>query len=142
MLRSGMMGWFTLMQDPHDWADEQRAAAQAELQFYKKMLRPLIRSADLYHLTGRPDGKGWDAVEYFDPAASSGAIYVFRGSAFEPAAFRVHPRGVLTRHSYRLEFRDHPERDRTIPGRRLLTEGIEMTLPLPDSSEIVLLRQI
>jgi len=49
---------------------------------------------------------------------------------------------VLAGHSYRLKFRDHPERDKTVPGRQILTEGIEVALPLPDSSEIVLLRQI
>ena len=142
MLRSGMMGWFTLMQDPHDWRTEQRAAAKAELQFYKDQLRPLIRSADLYHLTSRPDGKGWDAVEYFDPATRSGAIYVFHGSHLRPMESHLLLHGLDAERSFRLEFRDHPEQNRTISGRQLLTEGVTVALPLPDSSEIVLFRQV
>jgi alpha-galactosidase len=142
MLRSGMMGWLTLMQDPHDWTAEQREAAKAEVGFYKDKLRPLIRSADLYHLTGRPDGKGWDAVEYFDPARGSGAIYVFRGSDPEPSASSLPLRGLPSGRWYRLEFRDHPEDNRTMSGRQLLAEGIGVTLPMPDSSEIVVFRQI
>jgi len=142
MLRSGMMGWLTLMQDPHDWTAEQREAAKTEVRFYKDKLRPLIRSADLYHLTGRPDGKGWDAVEYFDPARGSGAIYVFRGSDLEPSASSLPLRGLPSGRWYRLEFRDHPEDNRTMSGRQLLAEGIGVTLPMPDSSEIVVFRQI
>lgn len=142
MLRSGMMGWLTLMQDPHDWTAGQREAAKAEIRFYKDRLRPLIRSAELYHLTGRPDGKGWDAVEYFDPARGAGAIYVFRGSDSEPGASRLSLRGLASGRSYRLEFRDHPEENRTMSGRQLLARGIGVTLPVPDSSEIVLFRQI
>jgi hypothetical protein len=41
-----------------------------------------------------------------------------------------------------LEFRDHPEDNRTMSGRQLLAEGIGVTLPMPDSSEIVVFRQI
>jgi hypothetical protein len=142
VLRSGMMGWFTLMQDPHDWTAEQRQAGKAELQFYKNELRPLIRSAGLYYLTSRPDGKGWDAVEYFDPAKGSGAIYIFRGSDSQPPSFRLLLRGVQAGRSYRLEFRDHPEQNRTISGRQLLSNGITVTLLMSESSEIVLFRQI
>jgi Melibiase len=142
MLRSGMMGWFTLMQDPHDWTSEQRKTAKAELRFYKDKLRPLIRSADLYHVTKRPDGKGWDALEYFDPATGSGAIYVFRGSDFETSESRLRLHGLRNGHLYRLEFRDQPGNTRTMSGRQLSSEGITVALPLPDSSEIVLFQQI
>ena len=123
MLRSGMMGWFTLMQDPHDWTALQRRAVKSEVLFYKEKLRPLIRSSRLYHLTSRPDGKGWDAVEYFDPAEGSGAVYVFRGSDSQPASFRLRLREVRAGHSYRLQFRDHPDQDRTVSGRQILQIG-------------------
>ena len=130
------------MQDLHEWRAEERAAAKAELQFYKDQLRALIRSADLYHLTSRPDGKGWDAVEYLDLATHSGAIYVFHGSDLRPVESYLLLQGLDAERSFRLQFRDHPEQNRTISGRQLLTEGLRAALPLPYSSEIVLFRQV
>jgi hypothetical protein len=56
MLRSGMLGWFSLMLDARQWTPEQRAAARGEFALYKNPLRPLIREADLYHVAQRPDG--------------------------------------------------------------------------------------
>src|ERR1700682_1424754 len=42
-LRSGMMGWFTVMQDTNVWTAEQHATARQAIRFYKENLRPLIR---------------------------------------------------------------------------------------------------
>ena len=50
MLRSGMMGWMTMMQDTTAWTPEQHAARPAGFALYKEKLRPLIRDADLSHL--------------------------------------------------------------------------------------------
>ena len=44
-LRSGMMGWITVMQDTNVWTAEQHAAARQAIKFYKTNLRPLIRQA-------------------------------------------------------------------------------------------------
>jgi len=141
MLRSGMMGWFSLMQDPHDWTSDQRAVAKNELSFYKEKLRPLIRSAELYHLTPRPDGKNWDAIEYFDAASGTGAIFVFHGTEAEPIAHRIAVSGVRAERFYRLEFRDHPEQNNTRSGKQMLAGGIQVSLPVASSSEIILLRE-
>lgn len=140
MLRSGMMGWFSLMQDPHDWTPEQRAAAKREFAFYRESLRPLIRSADLYHLTSRPDGAGWDAVEYFDPAEGMGAVYVFRGSGPESAT-RIPLRGLRAGRRYSLQFRDHPESNTSKSAEELLSDGPEIKLHVANSSEIILLHE-
>jgi Melibiase len=141
MLRSGMMGWFTLMQDPSAWSPAERAAARSELSFYKEKLRPLVRSADLYHLSPRPDGEGWDSLEYFDPAGRSGAVYVFRGANPAPDAFRIALQGLRADRRYRLRFRDHPSGDATVEGARL-RGGLAVRLPVPNSSEIVLFREV
>jgi len=141
MLRSGMMGWLSLMQDPHDWTADQYAVAKNELSFYKENLRPLIRSADLYHLTPRPDGKNWDAIEYFDPASGGGAIFVFHGMEAKPVAHRIAVHGVRAERFYRLEFRDHPEQNHSRSGKQMLAGGIQINLPVANSSEIILLRE-
>jgi len=65
MLRSGMMGWFTIMMDTTTWTPEQHAAARNAIALYKEKLRPLIRNAQLYHVSPRPDGVHWDGMEYW-----------------------------------------------------------------------------
>ena len=45
---------------------------------YKTKIRPLVRTANLYHILPRPDDKVWDGIEYFDPGSKKGAIYIFR----------------------------------------------------------------
>ena len=40
MLRSGMMGWLTIMLDTTAWTDEQHAVAKDEFEIYKTKLRP------------------------------------------------------------------------------------------------------
>jgi hypothetical protein len=72
MLRSGMMGWFTIMIDTTFWSAEQHAEAVKEINLYKKELRPLIRDASLYHVSPRPDGVRWDGIQYWDPARPLG----------------------------------------------------------------------
>jgi hypothetical protein len=56
MLRSGMMGWVTIMQDTTSWSVAQHEAARQAIVLYKQKLRPLIREASLYHVSDRPDG--------------------------------------------------------------------------------------
>jgi hypothetical protein len=50
MLRSGMMGWTTIMTDTTAWTEEQHQAAKQAFALYKDQLRPLIRDARLFHV--------------------------------------------------------------------------------------------
>jgi alpha-galactosidase len=137
MLRSGMMGMLTIMQDTNSWTAEEHAAAKAEFALYKQKLRPLIRDADLYHVSARPDGIHWDGIEYFDGNRGRGVLYVFRGSTSNESQHTFQVKGVQARRSYRLHFSDHSATDRTINGRELLDRGLTVVLPLPLSSEFV-----
>ena len=62
VLRSGMMGWFTLMLDTTSWTPEQHATAKQAIALYKSRLRPLIQEADLYHVSrGRMELTGMES---------------------------------------------------------------------------------
>jgi hypothetical protein len=137
MLRSGMMGWFTLMLDTTGWTAAQHATAKEELQLYKSQLRPLIRSADLYHVSQRPDGKGWDAMEYVDHSGKRGVLYAFHGTDVSKRTSRCLLEGLQPSRSYRLEFHDHSAPDRTVSGAELMRDGINLSLPVANSSELV-----
>jgi alpha-galactosidase len=142
MLRSGMMGWFSLMQDASRWTDEQRQRAKEELAFYKAELRPLIRDAQLYHVGPRPDGIHWDGIEYFDPERNRGAVYAFRGSVPDEVAHIFRLKGLRPNRQYALHFRDGSSPDRQTRGSDLMNAGVSIQLANPNSSEIVSIREL
>ena len=140
MLRSGMMGWFSLMLDSSQWTAHQHAVAVAEFALYKSALRPLIRAADLYHVAARPDGVHWDGIEYYAPSQGLGVLYAFRGSGGDEPAHRFVLRGLDPHRRYRVSFHDQGSvAPTTLSGAALLREGIEVELATPLSSELVFL---
>jgi hypothetical protein len=142
MLRSGMMGWLSVMIDTTSWNAEQHSAAKEELELYKKELRPLIRDANLYHISERPDGLHWDGMEYFDPNARRGVVYAFRGSVENEADHKFVLHGLSPRSRYQLQFQDHSAPEQIVEGSELMKGGINFHLPSPNSSEIVSLREL
>jgi alpha-galactosidase len=137
MLRSGMMGWVTIMQDTTAWTAEQHTAARTEFALYKKALRPLIRDADLYHVSPRPDGMHWDGVQYFGRKRGQGVLYAFRGTTKDEATHSFLLQGLRPARRYRLHFQDHSAADRLVSGSDLLRKGLTVVLPLPQTSELV-----
>ena len=142
MLRSGMMGWFSLMQDSSAWTAQQHAAAIGEFSLYKSALRPLIREADLYHVADRPDGVHWDGVEYYSQNLRRGVLYAFRGSIADEPAHRYLLRGLDPRRSYGISFHDRgPVAAASMSGATLMRDGIEVVLSSPLSSELMFLTE-
>ena len=137
MLRSGMMGWLTIMIDTTSWTAEQHAIAKEEFKLYKTRLRPLIRDADLYHIFMRPDDVRWDGIEYYDRKTERGVVYAFRGSNPLESTHSFILRGLRRDAIYELDFHDHSSVNRSISGRELLTGGVKLNLPLPQSSELI-----
>jgi hypothetical protein len=140
-LRSGMLGWFSLMLDTRRWTAEERADARAQFALYRTGLRPLIRSADLYHVSERPDGVHWDGLEYWSPAERRGVLYAFRGAAPGEPEHRFRLAGLDPQGHYSLHFHDGGT-SRTLTGRVLMREGVAVTLPTPLSSELVFLERL
>jgi alpha-galactosidase len=141
MLRSGMMGWTTIMQDTTTWTAQQHAVAKKEFAMYKTALRPLIRDANLYHISPRPDGVHWDGMEYFNPADGHGVVYAFRGSGTSESRHIFHLRGLSAAKQYQLQFHDHTSPDHIASGRDLMNKGLQVNLSLPNSSELIFLHE-
>jgi len=142
MLRSGMMGWFTLMLDTNAWSAEQHAEAKKEVDLYKKELRPLIRDASLYHVSSRPDGVHWDGIEYWDADHQRGVVYAFRGTIEGEKTHSFPLKGLQPSSRYRLKYYDHSARDRTVTGRELMGPGLKVALPLPNNSELIFIETV
>jgi hypothetical protein len=142
LLRSGMLGWFSLMQDAGQWSPEQRTEARVQFALYKSALRPLIREADVYHVAERPDGVNWDGIEYYSARLRRGVLYAFRGSAPDQPTHRFRMLGLKPGSRYRLRFQDQgAAANRVLAGQSLMQEGVEVTVSLPLSSELIFLEE-
>jgi alpha-galactosidase len=139
MLRSGMMGWMTMMLDTTTWTLEQHDAAKRAIALYKDKLRPLIRDAHLYHVSERPDGIHWDGMEYWDPQGKRGVLFAFRGSIADESSHAFQLAGLDSRQSYRLHFEDGSAPDRLATGAELMASGLAVHLNEALSSELVFL---
>jgi alpha-galactosidase len=142
MLRSGMMGWTTIMLDTTAWSAAQHDAARKAFALYKQQLRPLIRDANLYHVADRPDGVRWDGIEYFDPARGKGVLYAFRGTTAEQGEHQFVLQGLSPGARYALHFEDGSSPDTELPGKELMSAGITVKLAQPLSSELIFVQQI
>jgi hypothetical protein len=136
MLRSGLMGWFSLMQDPSKWTPAQLAAARQEFGLYKTRLRPLIRYGNVYHVSPRPNGFRWDGMEYLSPDRRKGVLYAFRG-ATRDASHTFALRGLFPGRLYHLHFQDPGQVDFVARGADLTTRGITVGLSSPGTSQLV-----
>ena len=141
MLRSGMMGWVTIMIDTTTWTPEQHEAARQAIALYKEKLRPLIRDAHLYHVSARPEGVHWDGMEYWDPAKKRGVLYAFRGSIRNEDSHTFDFAGLDAASYYRLHFQDGSSPDREATGKQLMTDGLQVHLANPLSSELVFVEE-
>ena len=142
MLRSGMMGWMSIMQDTTKWSAEQHAAAKEEFRLYKDRLRPLIRNADMYHVSERPDGVHWDGLEYFDANTGKGVLYAFHGSDVGETPHTFFMKGLQAGRNYKVMFHDKSSPDTTMAGEELLRKGLRLNLPIANSSELVFIEQV
>lgn len=139
MLRSGMMGWLTVMQNTTEWTAEQHLVAHEAIALYKARLRPLIRDAQLFHISARPDGVHWDGIEYWDRARGRGVVFAFHGSNAGEPQHRFVLLGLEARCTYRLHFEDRSSPDISVSGRQLMSSGLQVELPGPLSSELIFL---
>jgi hypothetical protein len=138
MLRSGMMGWFTLMQNPVTWTPDQCKAAKRQFDVYKTRLRPLILSGNVFHASERPDGLRWDGIQFAGQDRLHSALFAFRGS--QAQASHRFPLCDLDPHAtYLVEFEDGGISSYRETGAKLMKDGLEVSLSDPKSSQLVFL---
>ena len=118
------------------WTQAEKDAVKACVDTYKAKLRPLVRGADLYHVFPRPDGRKWDGVEYYDPAAGKGVVYVFKPTP-TPIAETIRFKGLDAKHKYRVRFEDGSQPPSIRSAAELMDQGLRVTLDGAQASELV-----
>ena len=96
----------------------------------------MIRDANLYHVSPRPDGVHWDGIEYWNPESKRGVLYAFRGSTETEGTHSFVLQGLQPTARYLLKFHDGGA-SRTLTGEELMRVGLSLALDLPNSSELI-----
>lgn len=142
MLRSGMMGWCTLMCDTGAWSPEQHRVARRQIEIYKHWIRPLINQGDLFHLSPRPDEARWDGMEYQDSKSGKGMVFAFRGTQAGETSHAFELKGLDRAATYEVWREDTAGTHGQITGTELLDEGLTVTVGAPGESELIYLQRI
>ena len=105
---------------------------------YKTKIRPLVRSADLYHILPRTNDKNWDGIQYYDPVTGKGVVYLFKPITDVNTINIIKLRGLDAKARYRVTFEDgsNPAVEETGED---LAKGLEVTLKGGYVSELVFL---
>ena len=118
------------------WSARQKAAIKKAVTTYKTKIRPLVRSADLYHIFPRPDDVTWDGIEYYDPAVQKGVVYIFKPKS-PLDTWTIKPRGLDAGLRYKLSFEDGTNPTVRLSGRALTETGLPVTLKGTNVSELM-----
>jgi alpha-galactosidase len=141
MLRSGMMGWCTLMCDTGAWSTEQHRVARRQIEIYKQWIRPLINQGDLFHISRRPDEARWDGMEYFDSKSGKGVVFAFRGLKAGELSHSFQLKGLERAAAYETWCEDGAETRGQETGAKLMDAGLQVALSGPGESELIYLQR-
>jgi alpha-galactosidase len=137
MLRSGMMGWCTLMCDTGAWSAEQHKAATRQIELYKEWIRPLINNGDLFHISTRPDEASWDGMQYFDSKSGKGIVFAFRGATAGETSHAFKLKRLDRAASYEIWSEDGSVARGQTKGAKLMDEGLRVELSGAGASELI-----
>ena len=118
------------------WTQQEKDAVKACVDTYKTIIRPLVRKADLYHVFPRPDGRNWDGVEYYDPAAGKGVVYLFQPSG-KTTTEAIRFRGLDPHRMYRVDFEDGTHPSSVKSAAELMDRGLPVKLKGEEVSELI-----
>ena len=117
------------------WTSEHKAIIKKAVTTYKEKLRPLIRSANLYHIFPRPDNRARDGIQYYDPATGKGVVYIFQ--PIEDSAAPIKLKGLKLTENYTISFEDNSNPKTELTGAELMQKGIVVKLKGEKMSELL-----
>lgn len=117
-----------------------RARVEHMIGLYKDFIRPLLTTSRVFHHTpalDAPEAEGRCVLEYAAPDGERALAAVFRLTSAPSAAYRFRPRGLDRGKRYRVTF-DNTGETVVLSGLELQRDGLELYLPSPLSSELLL----
>ena len=133
-----MMGHLGLSGRIYEWDAETRKVGAERIALYKK-IRPLLRTADVFHLTPQVSAmsaRSTQATLYVDPKSGQALLFAFQGG--DPALQVVlRLRGLMADRMYRVEWLAAFGAEQSVSGKKLLEEGLTVRFPHRGASVIV-----
>jgi alpha-galactosidase len=115
------------------WPTDTVEFVQNEIALYKA-LRPLLRDAEIHHVTPAPDGSSNDAIQALEPGQSRGVIFVY-GDEDKAKVTYIEPRGLDPNALYLVGFLE-VKRSYYATGAELMERGIPVIMR-PDIAELI-----
>jgi len=132
--RSYMFGGpFTVMNRITRWPTATIEFVQNEIALYKA-LRPLLRDAEIHHVTPAPNGSSNDAIQALEPDQNRGVIFVY-GDEDKAKVTYIEPRGLDPNALYLVGFLE-VKRSYYATGAELMERGIPVIMR-PDMAEVI-----
>lgn len=132
-----MLGHMGITGSIIEWNPEFRQIAADQIALYKK-IRPFLRNADVYHLTGQVDPQTpntVEAVQYFEPEIDRSIVFVFQGGSPKLIA-EIGLRGLKPDMMYSVSTLPERAYSRIIKGMQLMDN---FEIDFQHSGEVVIL---
>lgn len=126
---------------PGEIGEPRRSRIVHALDLYKRILRPILPDARVYHHTPvlrhmRPNP--WCVLEYAAPDGSREVAGIFRLTGPGDGSYRYRPRGLRPGARYRVTF-DNTGDTVELSGLELRRDGLEIRLESPLTSELLMI---
>ncbi len=120
------------------------ASLKRAVELYQTFVRPILSTCRVFHHTPVIDfrnPRGHCVLEYATPDGRRAVAGIFRLAGPAPASYRFRPRGLDRGGRYRVRF-DNTGEVAEASGLTLATEGLEIPLAAPLTSELLLFDRI
>ncbi|HBO44869.1 MAG TPA: hypothetical protein DD670_13260 [Planctomycetaceae bacterium] len=135
-----MMGHLGLSGRIQDWDALTRKIAAERIALYKQ-IRPIMRKADVYHLTAQanPDApKMMQAALYVDPETNRAVLFAYQANDPRLEA-TVRLKGLRPDRRYRVRGPENLELPESSAGHELIENGLKLRFPNRGASAVILL---
>lgn len=133
-----MLGQMGLSGPATSW-DEKTCRCAAERIALYKQIRPVIRNADVYHLTDQVDRRAMNmiqAVQYLDRQTGRSVLFVFHGGDTAMTTI-LKLRGLKPDESYHICMPSKFGSERTAKGKELMLNGLYICFPHRGASVVL-----
>jgi alpha-galactosidase len=134
--RIAMLGTFGVSAPVDDWSERDIEVVRTHVDWYKRLVRPVIQHGDQYFLTDAPplDGKGdWAAVWYTRKDRRQGILFAFRLEGAQADHVFALP-GLDPGGQFQLQT---PEGQAWRESGAALAQGLRVTLEAPYLSTLI-----
>ncbi len=135
---TNMMGHLGLSGRIQEWNEKTRKIAAERIALYKK-IRPILRNADVYHLTAQSNPKSPSTVQaalYVDPQTRRAVLFAFQGGASRlETTLRL--RGLCSEQKYRVLLPEALGGKQSFAGSDLIEKGLLLKFPHRGASVVI-----